>query len=95
MLIINNGHLRRAGVCSLDELCPYCGLAYASYPLIMSDDAEQTVYHVTCALQLAADLLADLFTFFHPPAPYTQLFKLTEHPPTPNQEGDSHANHGS
>jgi hypothetical protein len=60
MLIINRGHLMRAGVCNLDEPCPYCGFAYTSYPLIMSDDVEQTVYHVTCALQLAADLLTDL-----------------------------------
>jgi hypothetical protein len=91
MLIVNDDHLKRAGVCGLDELCPYCGSAYASYPLIMSDDAEQTVYHITCALQLAADLLTDLFTFFHPPAPYTRLFTLTEYPAVPDQEGGSHA----
>jgi len=43
----------------------------------MSDDKQQTVYHVTCALELAADLLVDLETFFHPPALYPPLFVLT------------------
>ncbi len=95
MLIVNNDHLMRAGVCSLDERCPYCGSALADYPLIMSDDAEQTVYHVTCALQLAADLLTDLFTFFHPPAPYTRLFTLTCQTAVPDQEGGSNAINGS
>lgn len=95
MLIVNSDHLTRAGVCNLDERCPYCGLALADYPLVMSDDVEQTVYHVTCALQLAADLLTDLFTFFCPPAPYTHLFTLTEHPAASDQEGDSHAIHES
>ena len=95
MLIINSDHLMRAGVGNLDEQCPYSGSAYASYPLIMSDDAEQTVYHATCALQLAADLLTDLFTFFHPPAPYTHLFTLTEHPIAPDLEGGSDAIHRS
>jgi len=28
---------------ALNELCPYCGAAFADYPLIMSDDASQTV----------------------------------------------------
>lgn len=93
MLIVNDGHLRRAGICSLDEQCPYCGLALADYPLVMSDEVGQTVYHVTCALQLAADLLTDLFTFFRPPHPYTRLFTLTEHLVAPNQEGESHAIH--
>ena len=53
MLIVNDDHRLRAGVCSLDELCPYCGLAFAFYPLIMSDDSTQTVYHVACALCFA------------------------------------------
>ncbi len=77
MLIVNDDHLMRAGVCSLDELCPYCGFAFHDYPLIMSDDPRQTVYHAACALELATDLLVDLYTFFRPPAPYQQLFTLT------------------
>ncbi len=77
MLIVNDDHRIRAGVCSLDELCPYCGLAFAEYPLIMSDEAKPIVYHVACALQLATDILVDLFTFFSPPAPYAHLFTLT------------------
>jgi hypothetical protein len=76
MLIVNDDHLRRAGRVSLDHCCPYCGEAFAMYPLIMSDDPGQTVYHAACALELATDLLVDLFTFFHPPAPYTRLFTL-------------------
>ncbi|MFL5705632.1 MAG: hypothetical protein ACJ8AG_22795 [Ktedonobacteraceae bacterium] len=93
MLIINDEHRMRAGVCSLNERCPYCGLAFAEYPLIMSDDAEQTVYHAACALQLATEILVDLFTFFSPPAPYARLFTLTA--PAPNREGGSNAINGS
>ncbi len=47
------------------------------YPLIMSDDADQTVYHATCAVQLATESMIDLYTFFSPPAPYNRLFVLT------------------
>jgi len=77
MLIVNSDHLSRAGVGSLDEYCPYCGSSLGSYPLIMSDDPAQTVYHVGCALELATDILVDVFTFFHPPAPCLPLFTLT------------------
>ena len=91
MLIVNDDHRLRAGVRSLDELCPYCGSAFTFYPLIMSDDSTQTVYHVACALELATDLLVDLYTFFRPPAPYTRLFTLTVSAPTHHSEGGSHA----
>ena len=77
MLIVNDDHRRRAGVASLDQCCPYCGLAFAGYPLIMSDDPRQTVYHAACALELATDLLVDLYTFFRLPTPYGPLFTLT------------------
>ncbi len=87
MLIVTDDHRVRAGVCSLDERCPYCGVAFASYPLILSDDAEQTVYHAACALQLATEILVDLFTFFRPPAPYGPPFTLTRPSPAPNREG--------
>jgi len=95
MLIVNHDHLMRAGVCSLNELCPYCGSAFADYPLIMSDDADQTVYHVTCALSLASDLLVDLFTFFCPPAPYDRLFTLEASVSAPERKGGGHAVNGS
>jgi hypothetical protein len=95
MLIVNDDHRMRAGVCSLSELCPYCGSAFADYPLIMSDDAGQSVYHVACALELATDLLVDLYTFFSPPAPYTRLFTLIAPAPTPNPEGGRYAINGS
>jgi hypothetical protein len=77
MLIVNANHLSLAGVASLEEPCCYCSRPLAAYPLIMSDDTNQAVYHVTCALELATDLLVDLATFFNPPAPYPQLFVLT------------------
>src|SRR6266446_4419464 len=77
MLIVNADHLYLAGVASLEERCTYCSRPLAAYPLIMSDDTKQAVYHVTCALELATDLLVDLSTFFSPPAPYPQLFVLT------------------
>jgi len=70
MLIVNDVHLRLAGIASLEEPCPYCSQTLAAYPLIMSDDAAQTVYHITCALQLATDIIVDVDTFFHPPTPY-------------------------
>jgi hypothetical protein len=50
MLIVNDAHLCLAGRSSLEERCPYCKKPLAAYPLVMSDDAKQTVYHVTCAL---------------------------------------------
>ena len=77
MLIVNDAHLALAGMASLEERCCYCSRPRAAYPLIMGDNAKQTVYHVTCALELATDLMVDLFTFFSPPAPYPPLFVLT------------------
>ncbi len=77
MLIVNHDQLRRASIASLEERCTYCSKRLAAYPLIMTDNADQTVYHVTCALELAIDLMVDLYTFFNPPAPYPQLFVLT------------------
>src|SRR5258708_27103740 len=77
MLIVNDNHRCLAGVASLEERCIYCSRPLAAYPLVMSDDAQQTVYHVTCALELATDLLVDLATFFDPPAPCPPLFVLT------------------
>ena len=77
MLIVNDDHRKRAGVLSLADQCPYCKKAFASYPLILIDDAEQTVYHITCALELATDLLIDLFAFFCPPDSSPPLFLLT------------------
>ncbi len=68
MLIVNADHLCLAGVASLEERCTYCSRPLAAYPLIMGDERSQTVYHVTCALEL---------TFFNPPAPYPPLFVLT------------------
>ncbi len=88
MLIINDDHLKRADVCSLDELCPFCRKPLREYPLVMSDDAAQAVYHVACAFELATNLLVDLSTFFSPPAPYASLFTLTA---PPSAEGGSDA----
>ncbi len=91
MLIVNDAHRLRAGVYSLNELCPYCGAAFADYPLIMSDDAAQTVYHVACALELTTDLLVDLYTFFRPPVPYSRLFTLSAPAPALHAEEGSDA----
>src|SRR5437763_14180366 len=77
MLIVNDAHLCLAGVASLEERCSYCFRPLAAYPLIMSDDTNQTVYHAACAIQLATDIMVDLYIFFSPPAPYPQLFVLT------------------
>jgi len=58
MLIVNDAHFALAGVASLEERCTYCTKPLAAYPLVLSDDTNQTVYHITCAIQLASDLLA-------------------------------------
>jgi len=76
MLIVNDNHRLLAGVVSLNEPCPYCSQPLRAYPLLMSDDAAQTVYHATCALELATDILVDLYTFFSPPAPFQPFFGL-------------------
>ncbi len=76
MLIVNETHRLLAGVGSLNDPCPYCSQPLRAYPLIMSDDAAQTVYHVTCALELATDILVDLYIFFSPPAPFQPFFVL-------------------
>jgi hypothetical protein len=81
MLIVNHDQLHLAGIASLEERCLYCSKTLAAYPLIMSDDAKQTVYHIGCALELATDIMVDVDTFFRPPAPYVRLFTLTpDHP---------------
>jgi hypothetical protein len=77
MLIITDDHLRRAGVRGLDEMCPSCHKPLREYPLLLSDETSPSVYHVACALQLATEILVDLFTFFCPPAPFDRLFVLT------------------
>ncbi|GAC1308399.1 MAG: hypothetical protein NVSMB27_46050 [Ktedonobacteraceae bacterium] len=84
MLILNDEHRLRAGVTSLKQRCVYCCKALHAYPLIMSDDAQQKVYHPACAIQLATDLLVDVYTFFCPPAPYDRLFVLTALAPDPH-----------
>ncbi len=77
MLILNDEHLKLTGVTSLNERCKYCTKAFGAYPLIMSDDAGQTVYHAACAIQLACDIMTDMYTFLSPPAPHDRLFVLT------------------
>ncbi len=61
MLIVNDAHRLLAGVASLNEPCLYCSQPLRSYPLILSNDAAQTVYHAACALELATDILVDLW----------------------------------
>ena len=63
MLIVNDYQLLLAEGVSLKERCKYCSKPLTTYPLIMSDDAEQTVYHAACAVELATDILVDLYTF--------------------------------
>lgn len=88
MLILNDHHRLRAGVASMDECCTYCANPFNEYPLIMSDNSEQTVYHVACANELATEIMVDLYTFFNPPTPYTRLFVLSapQAPPDASQE---------
>ena len=89
MLIVNDDHCRLAGVLNLEERCKYCSKAFGEYPLIQSDDTEQTVYHATCAIQLATEIMVDLFTFFSPPAPYHRLYVLTAPEAIPDASPES------
>jgi hypothetical protein len=86
MLIVNEEQRLRAGIGSLGKRCQYCSKALAAYPLILSDDARLAVYHAACAAALATEILVDLYTFFSPPAPYSQLFVLTAPEAVPAQE---------
>lgn len=74
MLIMNDEQRLRAGLLSMDERCKCCGKAFASYPLILSDDTERTFYHAACAVEVATEILVDIYTFFNPPAPQDRLF---------------------
>jgi hypothetical protein len=77
MLIINDEQCNQAGVFTMGELCQYCCKEFAAYPLIMSDAAQQTVYHAACAVQLATEIMVDIYTFFSPPALLERLFVLS------------------
>ena len=77
MLIVNDEQRLRAGIGSLGKRCQYCSKALAAYPLILSDDAKLAVYHAACAVELATEIMVDLYTFLSPPAAYHQLFVLT------------------
>ena len=76
MLIVNDEQRFLAGVLSLDERCKYCSKAFAEYPLILSDDVDQTVYHAAYAIELATEIMVDPYTFFSPPAPTTDCLSL-------------------
>ena len=77
MLIVNDEHRIAAGVKSLSKRCSFCRKPLSAYPLIMNDDVGFHVFHAACAAALATDIIVDLSTFFHPPAPYHQFFVLT------------------
>ena len=77
MLIVNDEHLKRAGIKSLSKRCSYCRKPLSEYPLIINDDAGFHVFHAACAAALAIDIQLDLYTFFRPPAPFHQFFVLT------------------
>ncbi len=77
MLIVNDEHRIAAGVKSLSKRCSFCRKPLSAYPLVMNDDAGFHVFHAACAAALATDIIVDLSTFFHPPAPYHQFFVLT------------------
>ncbi len=84
MLIVNDEQRLRAGIGSLGKRCQYCSKALAAYPLILSDDAKLAVYHAACAIELATEIMVDLYTFFSPPTPYNRLFVLSAPEATPH-----------
>ena len=62
----------------------------------MNDDAGVAVFHAACAAALAIEIQVDLYTFFHPPAPYHQLFVLTTQEAEQNDaQGGTDAVNGS
>jgi len=77
MLIVNDEQRLRAGIGSIGKRCQYCSKALAAYLLILSDDAKLAVYHAACAVELATEIMVDIYTFFSPPAPYDRLFVIT------------------
>jgi hypothetical protein len=81
MLIVNDEQRLRAGIRSLSKRCSYCCKPLSEYPLIMNDDAGFAVFHAACAVALATEIIVDLYTFFRPPAPFQQLFTLTNTSP--------------
>ena len=92
MLIVNDEHRIAAGVTSLSRRCSFCRKPLSAYPLIMNDDAGFHVFHAACAAALATDIIVDLSTFFHPPAPYHQFFVLTtQEAGQSDEQGNAHA----
>ncbi len=96
MLIVNDEHRIAAGIKSLSKRCSYCSKPLSEYPLIMNDDAGVAVFHAACAAALAIEIQVDLYTFFHPPAPYHHLFVLTTQEAEQNDaQGGTDAVNGS
>jgi len=91
MLILNETQLVLTGATSLDECCPYCAKALGAYPLISSDETWPCVYHAACAIQLATDILVDLFTFLSPPPPSGPFFTLSASCEAAHPQGESYA----
>ena len=86
MLIVNDQQCRLAGIVGLEARCHSCCKALAEYPFILADDAARTVYHAACAVELATDILVDLFTFLSPPPPYERFFVLTAPDAAPSRQ---------
>jgi hypothetical protein len=80
MLIMSDQQRKTAGIESLGQRCTYCSKVLHAYPLIMGDDAQHSVYHIACAVELATDILLDLSDFFCPPAPFDRVVVLTTPP---------------
>jgi transcription elongation factor Elf1 len=61
MLILNDADRDEAGLVTIHFTCLYCGRDL-EYPVVMVRDTNGTMYHASCALQLASeitDLMAD------------------------------------
>jgi hypothetical protein len=80
MLIMSDKQRKAAGIECREQRCTYCSKVLHAYPLIMGDDARHSVYHITCAVELATDILVDLSDFFCPPAPFDRLVVITTPP---------------
>ena len=59
MLLLNDNHRLRAGMAGMTEQCLTVPHPFNEYPLIMSDNTQQTVYHVACAIELATEIMVD------------------------------------
>ena len=78
------------------EAVRFYGAAFRAQPKRADDLKTRHRFHAACAAALAIEIQVDLYTFFHPPAPYHQFFVLTTQGAEQNlEQGGKDALNGS